>query len=495
MLIAPLDPQGKNNNWPNPSLAILSLKAYIKRYFPEIAIFTHDLQINDADLLFQYRDQKIDIVGISALQVSLKNTIDFFTQWSLLHPESLLVAGGIGAAVNYHELFDRSPCDIIVLGAGEEPLKQIISWKNGALGLEQINGIIFRHQPQRLTNAQYWAQWKDIDFAEAGYHKYWQQAYAQRESGATEDSRRIKHVRLVTVSGCNRTCLFCSTTLNSKGNVVYLSGEQIYSLVNKVLGEVQDLESIYFVTDDIFWPTKKPFYEFAALWLKSGNKTNFLIQSSVESVQESDFELFAHLGVWRVTLGIENCSERMLQSLKKRVDLTKINTIINWSQEYNVALYFLIILFPPEMTLTDAWINYIQSQEWIQKGITISVEPVVRVYRGTPIYFMDYETIYSFADTKDAYQLFKFPEYLLPRDPLARKLVMTFKEQENKYVIKSLKYERLDHTTKGDTGKILIKLLGNLLKEFDPLRIYCPENLKEKSYEQPSANINHNEIA
>ena len=207
LLIAPLDPKGKQNNWPNPSLGILRLASYLRKNFPKWNILIHDIQIDGDD--FSKYLTPIDICGISVLHESLINTINFINNWHKRFPETVLIAGGIEAATNYQDIFDYSPCNFVVLGQGEEPLADIMRWYEGKKHLEDIDGIIcdcslrlksgasrdqnpkyyspstrvlnslkilsqteersqgqfiYKKIPKRISNEQYWDYWNTMNF-------------------------------------------------------------------------------------------------------------------------------------------------------------------------------------------------------------------------------------------------------------------------------------------------------------------------------------------
>ena len=477
LLIAPLDPKGKQNNWPNPSLGILRLAGYLRKNFPRWNIVTHDIQIDGDD--FSKYPISIDICGISVLHESLVNTINLINNLHKQFPETVLIVGGIEAATNYQDIFDHSLCNFVVLGQGEEPLADIMRWYEGKKQLEDIDGIVYKKSPKRISNEQYWDYWNAITFGHDYYEQFWAEAIKQRNLSDVEANlQRIRHIRLVTTAGCFKKCTFCSTTLNS-GYINYLTGEQIFILVQRVLEQVPDLESIYFVTDDIYFPYKEHFNKFIDLYLASGlkdkSKCKFLIQTSVQSLEKEDIVRLKELGVWRITLGIENCSPAVLKSLNKSVDLIKANQIIDWANKYQIDLYYLIMLFPPESSMEDLWINYIQLNRWQERGVRISIEPVIRAYRGTPIFNQDYAIEYSFKTLENNCEKLKFSEYLLPKDPIVRQLVLEFKSLEESFVQEQLAKESSLHSTKGDTGKILLCLLGQLLTKYNCKKKFTPE--------------------
>ena len=474
LLVAPLQKDAGVQNWGAPSLGIIRIIDYTRSHLPEVNIETFDYQVDLFDPVERWISSEFDIVGISLLHYTLKNTLEFINKWKKVHPESLIVVGGNEAAANYQDIFDKSPVDIAVLAEGEATFLDIVRWKMGERKLEDISGIVYRKYAEPITDAKLWDYWKDVDFSKHRYSDYWDQLASLYEK---PDYEKIKYVRLLNTSHCQRKCTFCSlSTVRTIacGKTIKpasLKGWQIMELVHKVNEQLPNVRTIYFCADDVFYPKKRDFLDFIDLYKKSGYGYRILIQTSTFSIEEEDFPKLKEINCQHITLGIENCSDRIRNSLGKHQSSKKIEKIIEWGRKYGIQIYYLIILIPPESTMEDLWENYDIITKWIEHGVQISVEPFVYVYRGTPLYEdIKYNFMYERRKIEGTNYSLKDATLIVPNDPEVRALSLEFLEKKDAFINEKFGYKSHGHKFKGETGPILIELLRELLKQKDPCR-------------------------
>ena len=476
LLISPLQWDAGIQNWGAPSLGIMRIADYVKHFLPEVETMIFDSQIDKFDPVEKWFGEQIDIVGISLLHYTLINTLEFINRWKKDHPESLIVVGGNEAAANYQDIFDKSPVDIAVLAEGEETFLDIIEWKNGKKKLENISGIIYRKYANPINDNSLWGYWKEVDFSQHRYQDYWDQITSLYQK---PDFEKINYVRLFTASHCQKHCTFCSLSsvrTIACGQVVKpasLRGWQIMELVHKIKKQLPDVMTIYFCTDDVFYPKKSDFLDFIGLYKKSGYNYRILIQTSSYSIEEEDFFRLKEINCQHITVGVENCSSRIRKSLGKFQDQNRIEKIIEWGKKYGIQIYYLIILIPPESTLEDLKLNYEQLSKWVlEDGIQISVESAVYVYRGTLIFESNYDFLYSIKQIGNG-KLYKDPVYVLPKDLMVKGILQELLERKDEFINDFFKEKLHSHKFKGETGIAIVRLLGILLRK----------HLKDYNYE------------
>ena len=468
LFCSPLSSESGILNWGAPSLGIIRVASYVKHHLSETELLFFDPQVDGFDPMEKWVNEQIDIVGISLLHYTLLNTLEFINRWKRIHPESLVIIGGNEAAANYQDVFDKSPADIAVLAEGEETFLDIIKWKQGEKRLEDVHGIVYRKYAEPIMDDVLWSYWKEVDFSQYRYQDYWHQIASLYQDPSYE---KINYVRLITTSHCHRHCVFCS--LASARDIACgqfvkpasLKGWQIMELIHKIHDQLPEVRTLYFCSDDVFYPRKKDFLDFIDLYSKSNYKYRILIQTSSLSIQEEDFQKLKDINCQHITLGVENCSDRMRDSLGKHQDSDKIERIIEWGKKYGIQIYYLIILIPPDSTIEDLVINYEVLNRWLSAGVQISIEPVVYCYRGTPLYEEDYRFLYERKKIKGTNLYLKDPLYVLPKDPAVRLLTLKFKERQEEFIKEKFKNLSHQHKFKGETAPILVELLGELLKD------------------------------
>ena len=468
LLISPLQKDAEIQNWGAPALGVIKIADYIRHYLPEIELMFFDSQIDKFDPIEKWKSNYIDIVGVSLLHYTLVDSLGFINQWKKCHPESLIVVGGNEAGANYQDVFEKSPTDIAVLAEGENTLLDIIRWKKGEKKLEDVPGIIYRKYAKPITKEDFWDYWRFVDFSQHRYSDYWDQIASLYEE---PDLEKIKYVRLLTASHCSKKCVFCSLSIvrnlacGKPVKPVMLEGWQIMALVHRVHRQLPDVRTIYFCTDDVFYPDEKHFLDFVELYKKSGYDYRILIQTASNSLKEEYFPKLKEIGVVHITLGIENCSARIRDSMSKHQDTDKIEQIIEWGIKYSIQIYYLIILFPPKSTMNDLWENYNTITRWISQGVQVSVETVMYAYKGTPVWEdIRYQFTYEKKKIEGIGSYLKDAIYVLPNDPEVRAFVQKFLAMKDDYVQKKFESKNYQHKFKGATAPILVEMLGKMLK-------------------------------
>jgi radical SAM superfamily enzyme YgiQ (UPF0313 family) len=470
LLSAPIQKDAQIQNWGAPCLGIIRIAEYVRKNCNEVEILFYDPQIDHFDPIETWKDEKIDILGLSLLHYTLFDSLVFINNFKKIHPETLIVVGGNEAGANYQDLFDKAPVDIAVTAEGEDTFVDIINWKLGRIKLEDIEGIIYRKYAKPIKKESLWRYWRSVDFSLYRYQEYWNTIASLYEN---PDYEKINYVRIMTTSHCQRACSFCSlanvrsSACGQKVDAIALSGAQIMQLIHKVHTQLPTVRTIYFCTDDVFYPQRQNFLDFIELYKESGYDYRILIQTSTYSIKPEDFPILKSINCQHITIGFENCSESVRKSLKKPQKKEKIEEIISLGKEHGIQIYVLIMLMPPETTMEDLKENYETLSKWVlEDGVQISVEPVIYPYRGTDI-FEEGHTIHYEIEKRDGIE-YRDAKYILPDDIVVRDLCEEMIAQREEFVATYFKDLPHQHMFKGATGVALVSLLGKLLKERYP---------------------------
>lgn len=469
VFMAPIDNEAGVHNWGAPSLGLIRIIDYIKKKLPCVKIETFDTQVDDFDPIDRWKGKHVDILGISLLHYTLFNSMGVIHAWKKIHPESLIVVGGNEAGANYQQIFENCPADIAITAEGEDTMLQIIMWLWGGKRLEDIQGIVFRNYAAPITDSKLWEYWKYVDFSKHRYQDYWDQIEKLYEK---PDYEKIRYVRLMTTSHCMRNCSFCSLAkirnfaCGKRVKPAMLTGEQIMQLVDKIHIQLPTVRTIYYVSDDVFYPDPKHFLDFCKLYKESGYDYRILIQTSSYSLEYWHFPLLKEINCQHITIGVENASERMRAEFNKPQDSEKLEKFIGLGKRYNISIYYLIILIPPAATVEDLLINYHKISKWIDQGVAISIEPLIYSYKGTPVYddirFNSSRVKRTIPGTNIKVT---DSEYILPNDPIVRKIALEMVNRKEKYIDEYFKSLPTGHKFKGLTSKPILLLLKQLLQE------------------------------
>lgn len=451
LLLGPCKPTSGVANWGAPPLGIHRLAAWIRhKCGADVDVYDPCLSgLPEPDMFDGY-----DIIGFSPLAETLAEDINIMHMAHKANSTALLVAGGIEATLNYQDILDKSPVNWIVLGSGERQLEAIV---NGVPPGE-IDGVIYRSRSTQTTGEDLREYYSQLSFADMGYEDYWKATAAMYDTPNLQD---IRTVRLVTSTHCNRGCSFCSVTQwqqSAVGRRVipgYLDAQEVLELVRRIKCEVPTTETIYFCEDD-FCLCRERVLEFCKHSAEIG--VSYLVQTHSSRLDRELVAAMANGGVRHITVGIENASPKILQSFNKPQDLSKVPDIIAWCREFGITPYLLIILFAPESTIEDLRMNYEVLSQWMALGAVVSIEPFTMPYRGAPLYDSLHEFEWNISALADG-SVLKQPVRILPDDLPARDLMKQFAKRWPAYKEKHAR----THSFKGETGRLMVQLLGELL--------------------------------
>lgn len=454
LLIGPNKRTSGKENWGAPPLGIHRLATHLRRNPRNNVTVLDPSQLQISDRVFR----GMDYIGFSVLAETLPQDIEMIVRARTENPESQLIVGGVEATLNYQQILEHTDVDWIVLGNGEEAIWGIV----GGLPAERIPGIIRRTRANILKGDDLWRYYERMDFSQMGYESYWNDTARMYDNPNWRD---IRTVRLVTSTHCNRGCSFCSVTQWHKAAVgkcvppAMLSGEQLISLVEKVKREVPNTETIFFCEDD-FCQNKERVRFFCER--SAGKGVGYLVQTHSSCITESLVDVLAQGGCRHITIGVENASMDVLRSFNKTQKLENIPKFIRWCTERDICPYILIILFAPSSKLSDLWENYRVLSDWIDQGAVISIEPYTMPYRGAPLYDSLHEFQWSQHITGSNKTPIKQADIILPDDSSARALMLQFQRRWPEYKSE----HAATHSFKGNTGKLILRLLGELLDEY-----------------------------
>jgi anaerobic magnesium-protoporphyrin IX monomethyl ester cyclase len=308
------DPKEQRIMKPYAPLGILSLSAHLRSKGFDVEIY--DSTFGSREELFGILDTGPPAaVGIYGNLMTRRNVLDIAAR---ARAAGWIVILGGPEPSNYTEEFLAAGADLIVAGEGEWALEQLL-----ATGLDRsywpsIPGIIFaaadgsvrRTGPAQLISnldAQPWPDRERVDIER--YLRVWRQHH-----GAGS-------VSLITARGCPYHCDWCSHSVYGKSHR-RRSPDSVVDEVSWILGRYQP-EMLWFA-DDVFtihhgWITK-----FAAEMQRRRLHIPFECITRADRLNAQMAETLAQLGCFRVWIGSESGSQRILDSMQRGVKVEQV---------------------------------------------------------------------------------------------------------------------------------------------------------------------------
>jgi len=312
------DPKELQIMKPYVPLGLLYLCSHLRSRGFSVDVF--DTTFSTRAELFEYlQAERPSVLGIYANLMTRGNVLEIIrvaksSGWKC-------VVGGPEPGA-YAEEYLAAGADVVVLGEGELTLEELLPTLKLGDPLERVAGISFcdhagivrktaeRAQIKNL-DAQPWPARKLVDIPR--YVKTWRDAHGQGS------------VSFITARGCPYKCRWCS--------------HQVYGMTHRrrsatqVVDEVEWLLHEYspdmmWVADDVFTIHYGWMREYAAEMRRRGLRIPFECISRADRFNEEMADLLAELGCFRLWIGSESGSQRILDSMERGVTVEQVRRAV-----------------------------------------------------------------------------------------------------------------------------------------------------------------------
>lgn len=429
------DPKEKLIMRPYPPLGILYISAYLEANGYSNEVF--DSTFNSLDALKKHLlDERPGVVGIYTnlmTKLNVLKIISFVKAESTLS-ETKIVLGGPEIR-NHKEEFLKFGADAIVFGEGEESMLELVNAFSHAKSLHGIPGTAFVDQEKIIVNPE-----------RVLIHDINQLPFPARTKINLQkyfDTWRTHHgismINLSTMRGCPYSCKWCSRAVygtSYRRRSPALVAEEI-----QWLRENYSFDMIWFV-DDVFTINHRWLREFVdELELRKLNVPYEIITRS-DRLNEEVVQLLKRSGCFRVWIGAESGSQKIIDAMDRRVKVADVRKMIQLVKNNGMeAGTFIMLGYPGEDDHDiEETLYHLKVSDPDYYTITVAY-PI----KGTPLY-SEVENIFvedlPWATTTDRDIDFK----------------RTYSRKYYDHAIQWIHYEMLYHRRRKDIRSLLLKL-------------------------------------
>lgn len=293
---------------------------------------------------------------------------------SLAHTKILL---GGPEVRNHAEAFFRHGVDLIVIGEGEETAFETMQALQQNGSLKDVKGLAWRNERgEMIVNAERellraidtlpFPAREKIDLQL--YFDAWKQAHG------------TSTISMSTMRGCPYTCKWCSRAvygLSYRRRSPALVVDEI-----ELLQRNYRFDAIWFV-DDVFTISHKWLREFAAEIRKRNVKVRYEIITRADRMSEEVIDLLVQSGCFRVWIGAESGSQKIIDAMDRRVDVKQVRDMIRLARKKGLEAGTFIMLGYPGETRDDIRETIRHLQEASPDYYTLTIAYPIK---GTELY-------------------------------------------------------------------------------------------------------------
>jgi anaerobic magnesium-protoporphyrin IX monomethyl ester cyclase len=323
---------------PYPPLGLLYLSAHLKARGAKVEVFDSTFR-SYSEFEDALRRRKPGLVGLYC---------NLMTKRTVLRMIASCRAAGVPVVLggpeppHYAERYLDAGADVVAVGEGEVTLEELLPrMGGGARDLGQVDGIVFRGDDGRAVHTPPRALIKDLDA----------QPLPDRDAIDLQpylDAWRTRHgkgsLSLLTARGCPYTCRWCSRSVfgetHRRRSFLAVADEA------QMLVERWGTEMLWYV-DDVFTIHRGFVLSYADEMGRRGLRVPFECISRPERVDADVADALRRLGCFRVWLGAESGSQRVLDAMDRRVTLEQVDRATRLLQAQGIQVGMFIMLGYP----------------------------------------------------------------------------------------------------------------------------------------------------
>ncbi|MGM5487468.1 MAG: B12-binding domain-containing radical SAM protein [Nanobdellota archaeon] len=430
-LIQGIDKDGERYG---PSLGLHSLASWVRSEGHEADVIDGNLggfkdNISADEYVLRELDRKkYDMVGISSLHATIPHDLFLSHQIKRRHPEIPILFGGQEATFNRKPVAQGSRAEIGVMGEGEHVLSAImhkadtVKQREGRLTGKRLMEAVQNIPSLYLMNGDgsyhwtgYGTQLDKDDFRRARMGiEYDRIPYEEYR-----DAIGKVIVSLVDVNACLGKCSFCVSTnfyeefTGRTPKVHYLPSDDLVELIDRVVGELPPIDTIYFNGDNFLLgkPLQRRGAGLSLKFMDRDLDVSMLAATRVDNIPPdlssliSQEELYSHRlpeelrkkkfedvnlldilhagGFASIAYGVESFSDTGLKSLNKKVSVDTIVDTLDATLEAELEPWINVILGTPHIDIAGIRDNLQAFMIYWETGASIAAYPFVEVFEGS----------------------------------------------------------------------------------------------------------------
>ena len=369
------DPKEQKIMKPYPPLGLLYVSGYLKSKNISNDVFdtTFSNQTTQLEFILEKKPKVI------CIYTNLMTKIEVIKLMKILKTETYnfpkIVLGGPDVTYNV-ENYLKAGADFLVIGEGEETTFELYQAIINNSEIHQINGIAFLENNQVIqTDAR--TKFKELNELPLPNREA---IYMQKYLETWKNNHGKSSMTISTQRGCPYTCKWCSTAVYGQSyrrRPAHLVVEEM-----KMLKEKYNPDAIWFV-DDVFTVSHKWLTEFHSEIIKQNAIIPFECITRAERLNDEILQLLKEIGCFRIWIGAESGSQKIIDLMDRRVDINHVKKMIQDTNAIGIKTGTFVMVGYPEETIEDIdkTIRYLKEAKPTEYTITIAY-PI----KGTSLY-------------------------------------------------------------------------------------------------------------
>lgn len=324
----------------SPVLSLATLAASCLAAGHQVKIFDMNLPDRDEKKLIRLLKQySPEFVGITFTTPLYPQMVKIAKTVKKVLPDCILLGGGPHASSFPKETLRETPLDLVVVGEGDDTLPEILSNKHW----DNISGIFFKKK-SRIKKTRPRNLIKNLDSLP---YPAWQLYDLSGYQTSALMTRANPSGWMETSRGCPYGCVYCNKSVF--GRTLRVKSPQ--RVVNEIKYMLEaGFKEIHIADDNLTFDMKRA-EEICDLIIAKGLKFPWATVNGirVNKVNQKLLKKMKKAGCYRVYFGIESGSQKILNNIKKGINLHQVRQAVKWAKKAGLETFgFFMIALPGE---------------------------------------------------------------------------------------------------------------------------------------------------
>lgn len=361
---------------PYPPLGLLYVSAYLKSKNIDNTVFdtTFSSQQEQLNFILEKQPKIICIYTNLMTKIEVVKLIKILKTEKFNHPK--IVLGGPDVTYNV-ENYLKAGADFLVIGEGEETTFELYQTIQNNGNFHKVDGIAFMKNNKVIqTNSR--TKIKDLSELPLPNREA---INIQRYLDTWKQNHGQSSMTISTQRGCPYTCKWCSTAVY--GQSYRRRPANLVAAEMKMLKQNYNTDAIWFV-DDVFTVSHKWLKEFRNEVIKQDAIVPFECITRAERLNDETLQLLKEIGCFRIWIGAESGSQKIIDLMDRRVDVNLVKEMIQKTNAVGIETGTFIMVGYLGETKEDIseTIHYLKEAKPTHYTITIAY-PI----KGTSLYY------------------------------------------------------------------------------------------------------------
>jgi anaerobic magnesium-protoporphyrin IX monomethyl ester cyclase len=368
------DPKEQKVMKPYPPLGLLYLSAFLDKNGVDNEVF--DTTFSGMDRLEKHLlTSRPAVIGVYVNLMTKVNVLQLVSFVRNHLPDTRVVLGG--PEVRYSsENFLRKGADAVVIGEGEETMLELVHCFRSGVELDAVTGIAFLKDGVFMQNPER-EKMRDLDeLPEPARDKIDLELYLD----CWKKAHGTNTISVSTMRGCPYTCKWCSRAVYGL-SYRRRSPDRVATELKNIIARYQP-DSFWFV-DDVFTISHKWLSGFRDELRRQQISVRYECITRADRMNEEVIAMLKETGCFRVWIGAESGSQKVIDLMDRRVDVKQVREMIRMSRRYGIEAGTFIMLGYPGETEEDIEETIHHLKESDPDHFTITVAYPIK---GTELY-------------------------------------------------------------------------------------------------------------